>query len=245
MLNSIGLQGPGLDGLLERLLPALAPLGVPIWVSVGGFSAQDYAASCERLDERDDVGDRRAEPLLPERRRGARDGRGDRRRGPRRDDQAAVREALTRHVGHRRVGARLRGRGRRRAVARQHDSRAGARAADRCGRRSVGRPGATRGRRSALSLSPASTPAPRRSTCPSSGWAEWRRGADALDLVAAGATAVALGTVLFSDPGAAGRIRAELEAEVALARVRICTRASPSRVVHLEKILQFPGKVLA
>ena len=55
MLNSIGLQGPGLDGLLERLLPALAPLGVPIWVSVGGFSARDYAASCERLDERDDV----------------------------------------------------------------------------------------------------------------------------------------------------------------------------------------------
>ena len=55
MLNSIGLQGPGLDGLLEHMLPALMPLGVPIWVSVGGFSAQDYAASCERLDERDDV----------------------------------------------------------------------------------------------------------------------------------------------------------------------------------------------
>ena len=55
MLNSIGLQGPGLEGLLERLLPALAPLGMPIWVSVGGFAARDFATSCERLDERDDV----------------------------------------------------------------------------------------------------------------------------------------------------------------------------------------------
>jgi dihydroorotate dehydrogenase (NAD+) catalytic subunit len=40
-------------------------------------------------------------------------------------------------------------------------------------------------------------------------------GLDALELVAAGASAVALGTVLFADPGAPGRIRAELEAEAA------------------------------
>ena len=45
-------------------------------------------------------------------------------------------------------------------------------------------------------------------------------GRDALELVAAGASAVALGTVLFADPAAPGRIRAELEAEDGRARRR-------------------------
>src|SRR5581483_11613481 len=39
-------------------------------------------------------------------------------------------------------------------------------------------------------------------------------GRDALELVAAGASAVALGTVLFADPDAPARIRRELEAEL-------------------------------
>jgi dihydroorotate dehydrogenase (NAD+) catalytic subunit len=39
-------------------------------------------------------------------------------------------------------------------------------------------------------------------------------GRDALEFAAAGAANVALGTILFSDPGAPGRIRAELAAEV-------------------------------
>ncbi len=39
-------------------------------------------------------------------------------------------------------------------------------------------------------------------------------GVDAVELVAAGAGAVALGTVLFADPGAPARIRGELEAEL-------------------------------
>lgn len=55
MLNAIGLQGPGLDGLLEHVLPRLAALGLRLWVSVGGFCARDYAAICERLDGRPDV----------------------------------------------------------------------------------------------------------------------------------------------------------------------------------------------
>jgi dihydroorotate dehydrogenase (NAD+) catalytic subunit len=42
-----------------------------------------------------------------------------------------------------------------------------------------------------------------------------RSGLDALELVAAGASAVALGTVLFADPGSPGRVRAELAAEAA------------------------------
>jgi dihydroorotate dehydrogenase (NAD+) catalytic subunit len=40
-------------------------------------------------------------------------------------------------------------------------------------------------------------------------------GRHALELLAAGANDVALGTVLFADPAAPGRIRAELEAELA------------------------------
>ena len=55
MLNSIGLQNPGIDVFLEQNLPRLAALGVPIWVSVGGFSADDFAHMCERLDGHDDV----------------------------------------------------------------------------------------------------------------------------------------------------------------------------------------------
>ena len=40
-------------------------------------------------------------------------------------------------------------------------------------------------------------------------------GLDALELIAAGASAVALGTILFSDPAAPARIRSELAAEAA------------------------------
>ena len=40
-------------------------------------------------------------------------------------------------------------------------------------------------------------------------------GRHALELIAAGATDVAVGTALFSDPGAAARIRSELHAELA------------------------------
>jgi dihydroorotate dehydrogenase (NAD+) catalytic subunit len=51
MLNSIGLQNPGLEAFVAVSLPRLEDLGTPLWVSVGGFSAIDYATSCERLDE--------------------------------------------------------------------------------------------------------------------------------------------------------------------------------------------------
>jgi dihydroorotate dehydrogenase (NAD+) catalytic subunit len=55
MLNSIGLANPGIDGFLANVLPQLVEFGIPIWVSVGGFSAQDYAALCAVLDGRDEV----------------------------------------------------------------------------------------------------------------------------------------------------------------------------------------------
>lgn len=50
MLNSVGLPNPGRERFLAETLPQLRELGVPIWVSVGGFSAGDYAETCERLD---------------------------------------------------------------------------------------------------------------------------------------------------------------------------------------------------
>jgi dihydroorotate dehydrogenase (NAD+) catalytic subunit len=55
MLNSIGLQNPGIEALVDEIVPRLGELGVPLWVSVGGFSARDYATVCERLDDVDDV----------------------------------------------------------------------------------------------------------------------------------------------------------------------------------------------
>jgi dihydroorotate dehydrogenase (NAD+) catalytic subunit len=49
MLNAIGLANPGRRAFLERTLPRLTGVGVPIWVSVGGFSARDYAETCAEV----------------------------------------------------------------------------------------------------------------------------------------------------------------------------------------------------
>jgi dihydroorotate dehydrogenase (NAD+) catalytic subunit len=49
MLNSIGLANPGLDGFCARHLPALAELGIPLIVSVGGWSRGEYATLVRRL----------------------------------------------------------------------------------------------------------------------------------------------------------------------------------------------------
>jgi dihydroorotate dehydrogenase (NAD+) catalytic subunit len=51
MLNSIGLANPGRDRFVAESLPRLALLEVPLWVSVGGFAAHDYAELCSALDE--------------------------------------------------------------------------------------------------------------------------------------------------------------------------------------------------
>jgi dihydroorotate dehydrogenase (NAD+) catalytic subunit len=51
MLNSIGLANPGIDRFVADVLPELLELGTPIWVSVGGFAAHEYAELCARLDE--------------------------------------------------------------------------------------------------------------------------------------------------------------------------------------------------
>src|SRR5213083_2488565 len=51
MLNSIGLANPGRDAFVAETLPQLRELGVPLWVSVGGFSAHEYAETCAQLDD--------------------------------------------------------------------------------------------------------------------------------------------------------------------------------------------------
>ncbi|HEV2593333.1 MAG TPA: dihydroorotate dehydrogenase catalytic subunit [Gaiellaceae bacterium] len=51
MLNAIGLANPGRDAFVASTLPRLRELGVPLWVSVGGFSAHDYAETCAQLDD--------------------------------------------------------------------------------------------------------------------------------------------------------------------------------------------------
>jgi len=50
MLNSIGLANPGRERFLAEVLPRLRDLGVPLWVSVGGFAAADYAETCAALE---------------------------------------------------------------------------------------------------------------------------------------------------------------------------------------------------
>jgi dihydroorotate dehydrogenase (NAD+) catalytic subunit len=51
MLNSIGLQNPGRERFLGEMLPRLRELGIPLWVSVGGFAADEYAETCARLHD--------------------------------------------------------------------------------------------------------------------------------------------------------------------------------------------------
>jgi len=41
---------PGRDEFLATNLPQLRELGVPIWVSVGGFAAHEYAETCAQLE---------------------------------------------------------------------------------------------------------------------------------------------------------------------------------------------------
>jgi dihydroorotate dehydrogenase (NAD+) catalytic subunit len=55
MINSIGLPNKGLDGFLERDLPELAALPVPLIVSVMGRSHDEFAALVEGVGDRTEV----------------------------------------------------------------------------------------------------------------------------------------------------------------------------------------------
>jgi dihydroorotate dehydrogenase (NAD+) catalytic subunit len=51
MLNAIGLANPGRERFLSDHLPRLRELGLPLWISVGGFCAEDYADTCAALSD--------------------------------------------------------------------------------------------------------------------------------------------------------------------------------------------------
>jgi len=55
LINSIGLPNKGLDGFLEADLPQLAELPVPLCVSVMGFSRDELATLVEAVAARDEV----------------------------------------------------------------------------------------------------------------------------------------------------------------------------------------------
>jgi dihydroorotate dehydrogenase (NAD+) catalytic subunit len=56
MLNSIGLQNPGVDAVLEKYGDRWASWGVPVIVNVAGESVEDYVEVARRLDGQPGVG---------------------------------------------------------------------------------------------------------------------------------------------------------------------------------------------
>jgi dihydroorotate dehydrogenase (NAD+) catalytic subunit len=209
MLNSIGLANPGRDVFLAETLPKLRALGVPVWISVGGFAANEYAETCAQLD------DVTIELNLscPNVEEGA--------------DTAAAIVAACREATTLPLYAKL--------SPANWDISEVARAVQAAGADGLSLVNTLRGTALDESLEPRlgtwsgglSGPALKpvalaavyacwRSThMPIVGMGGVMTGRDALELVAAGAQDVALGTVLFRDPEAPSRVRAELAAEVA------------------------------
>ncbi len=57
MINAVGLQNPGVDKVISEELPKLkACFHKPVMANVSGFSVEDYAYTCERLDKEEQVG---------------------------------------------------------------------------------------------------------------------------------------------------------------------------------------------
>lgn len=57
MINSIGLQNPGVDKVIEEELPKLAKcLHKKVMANIGGFSAEEYREVAVRLDKCDQIG---------------------------------------------------------------------------------------------------------------------------------------------------------------------------------------------
>jgi dihydroorotate dehydrogenase (NAD+) catalytic subunit len=214
MLNSIGLANPGRDGFL-RALPRLHELiEVPIWVSVGGFTAVEYAETCAALDGRDEVASIELNLSCPNVEEAPE---------PAAEIVAACRTATTLPLYAKLSPASFDVAKTARAVA---DAGAdglsvvntirGLALDERSLRPLLGR---STGGYSGPALKPialaavfacfASIP------LPIVGMGGVRSGRDAFELIAAGASAVALGTILFSEPGAGDRIREELAGEAA------------------------------
>ncbi len=211
MLNSIGLANAGRERFLAETLPRLRELGVPLWASVGGFSAAEYAETCGRL------GDVTIElnlscPNVDEA-----------------SESAAEIVAACRAATELPLYAKLSP-----ALPRIPEVALACEAAGADGLSLVNtirglaldegtlkpKLGPRIGGLSGPALKPialAAVYACRRVTSlPIVGMGGVRTGRDAFELIAAGATHVALGTVLFTDNEAPTRIRAELAAEAAV-----------------------------
>jgi dihydroorotate dehydrogenase (NAD+) catalytic subunit len=213
MLNSIGLANPGIEGFRETL-PRLAKLGVPLWVSVGGFSADDYADLCGQLDREKLVQTIELNVSCPNVAEPA--------------DSVGEIVAAARERTRKPLYAKL--------SAASGDIVSVAQAAAAGGADGLSLVNTIRG----LALDPRTlTPVLSTATGGLSGpalrpialaavFACYRStglpivamggietGRHALELIAAGASACALGTVLFGDPAAPARVRAELAAEAA------------------------------
>ena len=207
MLNSIGLANPGRERFVADVLPRLRELGVPIWVSVGGFSAAGYAETCARL-EGVTIELNLSCPNVDEAPEGA----------------AAI-VAACRESTELPLYAKL--------SPSTWDIAEHARAAEQAGADGLSlvntlhglaldenlRPtlGRSTGGYSGPALKPVALAAvyacAKAVELPIVGMGGVQSGLDALELIAAGASAVGLGTILFSDPEAPTRIRAELGAE--------------------------------
>ena len=214
MLNSIGLANPGIDRFLAHTLPRLGELEVPIWVSVGGFAVAEYADLCDRLDDRPEVEAIELNVSCPNV-----------------DDvPASVGEivAASRAATRKPLYTKLSP-----ATA---DIAEVARAAQKAGTDGLSlvntilglaldeqtlKPRLSRGAGglSGAALKPIALAAVyacyAATGLPIVGMGGITSGRDALELVAAGAASLALGTILFADPGAPARIRAELASEIA------------------------------
>jgi dihydroorotate dehydrogenase (NAD+) catalytic subunit len=211
MLNSIGLANPGIDRFLTTSLPQLEQLGVPLWVSVGGFETDDYAEISSRLDDYASVSAIELNVSCPNVEAPA--------------ESAAQIVAAARLATRKPLWAKLSP-----AVP---DIAEVARAAQAAGADGLSLVNTIRGLKlDEWTLKPAlgpgqgglSGPALKPialaavATCygetglPIVGMGGIRTGIDALEFVAAGARHVAVGTTLFADPDAPARIRMELHA---------------------------------
>ncbi len=207
MLNAIGLANPGREVFLAKTLPQLRALNVPLWVSVGGFAAHEYAETCARLDNVT-IELNLSCPNVDE--------------AP---ESAAEIVAACREVTTNPLYAKL--------SPHAWDVEETVRAVEAAGADGVSLVNTLRGVALDWRLQPklargiggysgpalkpvalAAVLAARRATeLPIVGMGGVRNGRDALELIACGATHVAIGTVLFVDPDAPARVREELDAE--------------------------------
>jgi dihydroorotate dehydrogenase (NAD+) catalytic subunit len=207
MLNAIGLANPGRARFVAEMLPRLRMIGVPIWVSVGGFAAREYAETCAQLDDVT-IELNLSCPNVDE--------------AP---ESAAEIVRTCRHVTANPLYAKV--------SPHSWDMGETVRAVEAAGADGVSmintlrgvaldtalRPKLARGAGgySGPALKPvalAAVLAARRATeLPIVAMGGVQNGRDALELIACGATHVALGTILFADPDAPARVRAELDSE--------------------------------